>query len=164
MLKYCHPAAWHRLLAHGRRLAAGGSLVIALAFAWFLHDRDGLPVTVFGYPLLALGFALLILAALAPDSTLHRLRIPGAGRLALWSYAVYLVHKPVCLLVAQPLAAAGFAPAHALTIVAALAASLLAGWLLFVLVETPFMRLRARWVPDSHARRAPASALSGVQG
>jgi peptidoglycan/LPS O-acetylase OafA/YrhL len=36
-------------------------------------------------------------------------------------------------------------------------ASLAAGWLLFVLVETPFMRLRARW--EAALSPAPAPAL-----
>ena len=94
-------------------------------------------------------FALLILAALAPGSLLHRVRVPGASNLALWSYAIYLVHKQVSILAARPLRAAGYGPGHPLTIAVALALSVLAGWLLYRVVETPFMRLRARFVPGN---------------
>jgi peptidoglycan/LPS O-acetylase OafA/YrhL len=38
-----------------------------------------------------------------------------------------------------------------------MAASLAAGWLLYIVVETPFMRLRARW--DGTLSPAPAPAL-----
>jgi peptidoglycan/LPS O-acetylase OafA/YrhL len=147
LLKNFHRAAWARLMGHGRLLLAAGCVTGALALRWFLTDHYGLWPTVFGYPLLALACALLILAALAPDSPLHRVRVPGAGSLALWSYAIYLVHKQVSILAARPLAQAGYGPEHPLTIAVALALSVLAGWLLYRLVETPFMRLRARWLP-----------------
>ena len=149
LLKNRHGALWRRVLAHGNLLLGAGIIATGAGFWWLLNDHYGLWPTVAGYPLLALGWALLVLAALAPGSLLHRVRVPGASRLALWSYAVYLVHKQVSILAAQPLRAAGYGPGHPLTIVVALAASLLAGWLLYRLVETPFMRLRARWVPDN---------------
>jgi peptidoglycan/LPS O-acetylase OafA/YrhL len=158
LLKNFHGAVWARLMGQGRLLLAAGCGTSALALRWFLADHYGLWTTVFGYPLLALGCALLILAALAPDSPLHRTRVPGAGSLALWSYAIYLVHKQVCILAAQPLAEAGYGPEHPLTIAVALALSVLCGWLLYRVVETPFMRLRARWVPGNAGAPLVANA------
>jgi peptidoglycan/LPS O-acetylase OafA/YrhL len=158
LLKHFHGGIWARLMGQGRMLLAAGIAACALALRCFLVDHYGLWTTVLGFPLLALGCALLILAALAPDSPLHRIRVPGASSLALWSYAVYLVHKQVGVLAAQPLAEAGFGPDHPLTIVLALAASVLAGWLLFLLVETPFMRLRDRYVPGN----SPGSPLAAA--
>jgi peptidoglycan/LPS O-acetylase OafA/YrhL len=151
LLKNCHGRIWTRLMEQGRLLLAAGAIACALALRSFLADHYGLWPTVFGFPLLALGCALLILAALAPDSPLHRIRVPGASSLALWSYAIYLVHKQVSILVAQALGTAGHGPDRPLTIAAALAASVLAGWLLYRLVETPFMRLRERYVPGHGA-------------
>jgi peptidoglycan/LPS O-acetylase OafA/YrhL len=149
LLKNQHGALWRRILGHGNALFALGAAAVGVAFRWLLSDHYGFAPTVAGYPLLAFGFALLILAALAPGSLLHRVRVPGASNLALWSYAIYLVHKQVSILAAQPLLAAGYGPEHPLTIAVALALSVLAGWLLYRLVETPFMRLRARWVPSN---------------
>jgi peptidoglycan/LPS O-acetylase OafA/YrhL len=149
LLKNRHGALWRRILEHGNALFAAGVAAVGLACRWFLSDHYGLAPTVAGYPLLALGFALLILAALAPGSLLHRVRVPGASNLALWSYAIYLVHKQVSILAAQPLLAAAYGPEHPLAIAVALALSVLAGWLLYRLVETPFMRLRARWAPNN---------------
>jgi peptidoglycan/LPS O-acetylase OafA/YrhL len=165
LLKNRAPHLWRRILAHGNALLAAGALVTAGTFAWFLDDRYGLAQTVAGYPLLGLGFALLILAALAPGSLLHRLRVPGAASLALWSYAIYLTHKSVCILVAARMAQSGSGAGEAGTIAACLLASVLAGWLLYRLVETPFMRLRERWVPARAAvlPAAPA-AFSPVRG
>jgi peptidoglycan/LPS O-acetylase OafA/YrhL len=145
LLKHRAPGPWRSVLARGNALLAAGVLVVGGTFAWFLDDHFALAQTVAGYPLLALGWALLILAALAPGSLLHRVRVPGAADLALWSYAIYLTHKSVSILVAGRLAQAGYGAEEAVTIAASLLASLLAGWLLYVLVETPFMRLRERW-------------------
>ena len=161
LLKNGHRALWISVMGHGNYLLAAGGVVTALAVVLFLHDHYGLGVTVFGYPLLALGFSLLILAALAPGSLLHRLRVPGAASLALWSYAVYLVHKQVCVMVAAYLARMGYGAEDPITIGLSLAASLLAGWLLYRLVETPFMALRARLVPANG--RAPAAPLGNLR-
>ena len=62
----------------------------------------------------------------------------------------------VGLPVAVALARAGFDVAG-FDISSRRVASLAAGWLLYVLVETPFMRLRARW--DAALSPAPAPAL-----
>lgn len=157
LMKHRVPGLWRRILAHGNALLAAGVLVIGATFAWFLADHYAFAQTVAGYPLLALGFALLILAALAPGSLLHRVRVPGAASLALWSYALYLTHKSVSVLVAARMAQAGYRAEAPVTIVACMAASLAAGWLLYRLVETPFMRLRARW--DAALSPVPAPAL-----
>ena len=157
LLKHRAPGLWRRILARGNALLAAGVLVVGATFAWFLADHYAFAQTVAGYPLLAFGFALLILAALAPGSLLHRVRVPGAASLALWSYAIYLTHKSVSILVAARMAQAGYGAEAPATIAACMAASLAAGWLLYVAVETPFMRLRARW--DAALSPAPAPAL-----
>jgi len=164
LLKNRHAGLWRRITAHGNALLVAGGAVIAFAFAWFLRDHYGLGATVFGYPLLALGFSLLILAALAPGSLLYRIRIPGAASLALWSYAIYLLHKQVCVLVAAAMARAGHGAEDWRTIALALAASLLTGWLLYRLVEAPFMALRARWVPGNGSKAAPARVAAATPG
>jgi hypothetical protein len=81
-------------------------------FALFLEDHYGFAMTLFGYPMLALGFSLLIVAALSERSLLRppasRRRQPGA---------VVVCDLPdaqaVCILLAGPLAARGFGPVGA---------------------------------------------------
>lgn len=152
LLKNRHPAAWGRVVGHGNLACALGIVVSGGAFIFFLEDRYAYLQTVIGYPLLALGFALLIVAAVAPGSLLQRLRVPGAASLALWSYAVYLMHRPVSVIGARWMEQHGYGPASFVGIASSLLLSLGTGWLLYRLVETPFMRLRERYVP-SHARR-----------
>lgn len=155
LLKNFHAAQWQRISRHGNLALALGLAVLAATFAWFLGDRYGLAVTVLGYPLLALGFGLLVLAALDRRSLLGATRIPGCQQLALWSYAIYLIHKQVCVLAARPLAQAGYGPESPVTVVCLLLLSVLCGALLYYLVETPFMALRSRYLP---AARSVAAA------
>ncbi|WP_338760746.1 acyltransferase [Massilia sp. METH4] len=158
MVRQCHAPLWGRITAFGNWTLAAGILVTAVAWKLFLDDHFGHAVTVFGYPLLALGFALLVLAALSPGSLLARVRIPGAGSVAIWSYAIYLTHKQLCVVLAKALRPAGIDPAGPVGIAILAAASALAGWLLFKLVETPFMLLRERYVPAAARQPAPAAA------
>jgi peptidoglycan/LPS O-acetylase OafA/YrhL len=158
MLKNFHPALFKRILKHGNVLLAAG---LGIAGAVLYGVKNEAPsqflASTFGFSLVAFGFALLTCAALSPHSLLNRLRIPGATSLALWSYAVYLVHKPVFMALHPELERRGIDPASPLTIVAVMAAGVFGGWVLYRLVETPFMRLRARWYPVA-AQKAPCVA------
>ncbi|NRR29706.1 acyltransferase [Oxalobacteraceae bacterium] len=158
LLKNYHRGLWTRLTAHGNSMLLAGAGLLGLAWKLFFDDHYGWAMTVFGYPLLGLAFVLLLLAALSPGAVLNRLRIPGAASLALWSYAIYLSHKQVCVLLAQQLVQQGVRPDDWQVLLPSIIASLLAGWLLFRLVETPFMLLRDRWVPARSGRSQMAQA------
>lgn len=153
MLKNFHGALYDAILRRGQALLLGGLAALATVVYLFLNyyqiDDYGFTFSMmtFGYPLLAASFAILTLAALSPRSLLHRVRIPGAQQLALWSYALYLAHKPIFKLVLAPLAGWQVDTDAPAGIALVMAAALLGGWLLYRLVETPFMHLRARWFP-----------------
>jgi peptidoglycan/LPS O-acetylase OafA/YrhL len=163
LLKNFHPEAWSRAMAHGRLLLALG-LAGALAVLARFYVEDALPVfgfftITFGYSLLAWSFGLLVLAALSPATALHRVRVPGAGRIALWSYSIYLSHKPLAFVLQQALAPMRL-PDAALAVTIALA-SLALGAVLFTLVEAPFLALRDRLFP-SNFRAGPAAPAQGA--
>jgi len=151
LLKNYHPAAWSRITSYGNRTLLAGLMGAALMLAVFFTNHYAYWVTVFGYPALAASFTLLLIAALSPGSVLYKVRVPGAASLALWSYAIYLLHKQLCILLKPVLQGMGYGPDTVPAILASIAVSIATGWLLYVLVETPFMRLRARYVPASHA-------------
>ena len=90
----------------------------------------------------------MVLAALAPRGLMARVNLPGANALARWSYALYLTHKPIAYALVKPLVALGLARASGWTAAIIAAACLLGGWLLYRLVERPFLDLRDRWIPS----------------
>ncbi|WP_322402593.1 acyltransferase [Massilia luteola] len=160
LLRNFHPHAFARLLRHANALCAAGLAMSAGVLACIHLDWPATLVTsAFGYSLLAIGFGLLTCAALAPHCVLNRVRIPGASALALWSYAVYLVHKPVFMALRPQLERLHVDAGAPATVVAVMAAGVAGGWVLYRCVETPFMRLRARWTAGARpARLVPQSA------
>ncbi|MGJ9420810.1 acyltransferase family protein [Massilia sp. CMS3.1] len=161
MLKNFHPAAFARILRHGNALLAAGLAMSAAVLYGVVNEAPtAFAASTFGFSLVAASFALLTCSALSPDSLLNRVSIPGAAGLALWSYAVYLAHKPVFMALRPELVSRNIDPGAPLTIAAVMAAGILGGWVLYRVVETPFMRVRARWYPLGAPGKRHASTAS----
>ncbi|MBV8500561.1 MAG: acyltransferase [Paucibacter sp.] len=157
MLRNFHPALFERVLKRGLMWLVGGlSLVILCLNLWMAGDEPTLVGASVGFSMLAIGFGLMTLSALSPASLLNRWQVPGAAQLALWSYAIYLAHKPAYKLLADAMRAQGLATDTRWALIAIVAAGIAAGWLLYRLVEQPFMGLRSQWFPsESRASRVP---------
>ncbi|MFZ6644935.1 acyltransferase family protein [Undibacterium sp. TJN25] len=159
MMKNFHPAAYSKLGQKGNLLffiglsSAGAILYLFKMFLEVPGYGLGFYMPIFGYPLLAISFAILTLSALSTTSLLHRTRLPGASRIALWSYSIYLAHKPIFKLVMPTLEKMHIDTSSIPGIAIILLAGIAGGWLLFWLVERPFLLLRAKMYP--------AIALSG---
>jgi peptidoglycan/LPS O-acetylase OafA/YrhL len=161
MLRNFHPGAFAGLQRHANRLLAAGLALSVAVLACIRHDWPTLGVTsTFGFSLLAIGFGLTTCAALAPGCLLNRVRVPGAAQLALWSYAVYLAHKPVFMALGPWCERMHVDTQAPPAILAIMATAVFAGWLLYRLVETPFMRLRARRYPSNRPLPAAPAAAS----
>jgi peptidoglycan/LPS O-acetylase OafA/YrhL len=168
MLKNFHRPLWARISQYGQRTLALGLLATAvmlwLTYRYYYIDNYGYGffMTAFGYELVAVAFAILVVAALSPGSWLHRIRIPGAYHVALWSYSIYLMHKTLGMVLQRELKAYDL-PSPVLVLLVTLA-SLVAGALLYKLVEAPFMALRDRWVPSNFPANTPDSlAMQSVR-
>ncbi len=160
LLQHGHPRRWAALMQRGRLLLALGLAAVALiwsvaALSYYQPDIGwGFFMTSLGYSAMAWAYALLLLALLAPGHVLSRRAVPGARSLALWSYAIYLTHKPLAH-VLQPLlqdlpawAAFGFTAM----------ASVALGGLLYHAIERPVMRWRQRRWPSQFSQPVDAAA------
>lgn len=155
MLKNFHPSMFARILRYGNTLLAAGLAMAAAVLYGIMNEApNAFMASTFGFSLVAASFGLLTFSALSPGSLLNRIRIPGAASLALWSYAVYLVHKPVFMALRPELERWSVDPGAPSTIAAVMAAGILGGWVLYRLVETPFMQLREHWYPGRPSRAA----------
>lgn len=151
LIKNYHGSVWARLLQWGNQFLLLGLGCVALMFYLFAnyHYLDGqgytFAMSTWGYSLMAISFSLLLLAALSPVSLLYKFKLPACSHLALWSYAIYLVHKAVFFILSTALKQADIGLESGLGLSLMLMTSLLVGYLLYILVETPFMRLRERY-------------------
>jgi peptidoglycan/LPS O-acetylase OafA/YrhL len=155
LLKNYHTAIYQKLLNRGNLIAAVGMLSTAAIFYmfhnYFYINNYGFSffAASFGFSLLAISFGLLVLAALSPASLLGRIRIPCAAILALWSYAIYLIHKPIFQVLKTYLPEHGIDISQSMGVAIVMGVSLIAGWALYQFVETPFMKLRDKFYPDN---------------
>ncbi|PHV08414.1 acyltransferase [Janthinobacterium sp. BJB412] len=160
MLKNFHGALYEKILRKGNLLLVVGlAAVIAILYCVNQGFPNTMLSTTLGFSLLAMSYALLLMAALSPNSILSRVGVPGATSLALWSYAVYLMHKPIFMLAAPHLRRMNVDTGAPLTVLLVFAAGIFGGWLLFRFVETPFMQLRARWYPSKQASESECGSV-----
>ena len=143
-IKAYRPALWSRLQARANVVLLEGIVIVGFAIVLF-RDRTGFIPSVFGYPLLSAGLALLVLAGAGTCSWIGTRRVPGAGWISLISYSLYLIHKPVYHMVESTFGTQ-WRGQGMLAFLAYATASLLAGALLYYVVERPFLRLRERMV------------------
>lgn len=156
------PEIWRRMQAVGSWwMVASGLVFLATvaigsnALARFLPaaflfpgapaGRGLMPSTfsIFGFDL---AFACLLLAALCERSILYRLRVPFVGTIATLSFAVYLIHPNVIHLLTDFFEHWGISQKGILPTAAHFAGSFAAGWVIYRLVERPFMRVRSRFL------------------
>lgn len=140
VIRIWRPRWWSRIEHHNGAVALAGVAVLAVSIVT-CTDRSAFVASVFGFPLLSFGMALLVASAAFPGAWLSRFTPPGAGWLAAASYSLYLVHKPVFVLVNDRLPEALNGGARFVVIAAG---TLVAGAVLHYAVERPGLRLRAR--------------------
>jgi len=168
MLRNFHRPSWERLMARGGALSAIGAVAVAamllLQHLYYYVDGQGWTffMTAFGYSLNAWAFALLVAAALSPAARVQRWVVPGARSLALWSYSIYLSHKPLAMFLGHQLKPLELSDGARLAIIGL--ACVAVGGLMHALIEAPFMALRDRLVPSNFrdGTAAPGDALSAV--
>lgn len=136
------PRTWERLTSRPDWLLAAG-LVLLLGAFWISKDRLGLIASAISYPLIALAYALIVIAAVSPRSGLHRVHLRITASVAGVSYSLYLIHK-IIVHVTQLLLSREHVNIDSTPVfLACIATSLTAAWALHICIERPFMRLRS---------------------
>jgi peptidoglycan/LPS O-acetylase OafA/YrhL len=141
------PRWWRRLVNFATWLWLPGLALIV--YALWLGEGDYLTITaaVWQFPLLALGFAALLVCAVSPRSILSHVKIPGAAFVASIAYSAYLVQKLVIHAVAQFCSAYDVALTSASALVGVEICVYAAATVLFLAIERPFLQLRHRIAP-----------------
>jgi peptidoglycan/LPS O-acetylase OafA/YrhL len=149
-------------MARANWILAFGTALLAAACVVCEH-KITLAASVFGFPLVSLGFGCLVLAALSPGCVLSKMRIPGAATMAQLAFTFYLTHKEVIHLAHRRIAWLGWDTDGAPAFAATFAACLFASVVLHLLVERPFLALRDRLMThEAEKRESPAGAAHAI--
>lgn len=151
------PQIWNRWQQHANALLLAGCAVFSFAL-WLFRERTGLLANSLGWPVLSLGFGLLVFAGADRNSVIGCHRIPGTGWIASVSYSLYLSHKLAMHAVQAWLAASPSMPGVVIFILH-VAAIVLIGATLHYAIERPFLRWRDRSVL-CHSDTASAVAMA----
>ena len=141
------PQWWNRLMDFAVWLWLPGLALIA--YALWLGEGDYLEVTsvVWQFPLLAFGFAALLICAVSPRLIFARVKILGAAFFASIAYSAYLVQKLVIHAVSQFCLSHGIALTSTSVLIGVEVCVYIAATVLFLLIERPFLKLRHRFAP-----------------
>lgn len=137
------PEAWRKISNYGNLLLLLSLAALASAYV-LCEDPQTFNASVFGFPLVALGYGLMVAGAISPGSVLYQWKSKATGFIAGLSYAVYLTHKGVIHMTHRVLE--GFKIDDNLILVISIVTCLLGAYALHLAVEKPFMKLRDRIV------------------
>lgn len=152
------PAIKARLTQNGNTVLLLG--LLTLTGAWFLcRNQATFSATIFGFPLVSIGFGLLVIAALSPRCFLYRVNSPTTTLIAKLSYALYLAHKGIIHIVQPLIAKTGLDPKSNLMLILCFGMAILGAYMLNKVIETPFLQLRQRILDKRRAKRAAVGSL-----
>jgi peptidoglycan/LPS O-acetylase OafA/YrhL len=137
------PKVWDRI-SHFGNLFIGLSLLV-LARAYFLcYEEHSFYASIFGFPLIAIGYGLIVIGAISPTSFLFKWRSSVTTFIATLSYGIYLTHKGVIHLTQEIISKQGIDINSNLMLIISVMFCVLAAISLNFLIEKPFMKLRAK--------------------
>jgi peptidoglycan/LPS O-acetylase OafA/YrhL len=144
LLQQFLPAFWSKIIRYGN-VFIGLSLMILTGAYFLCYHEHSYYATIFGFPLIAIGFGCLVIAALSPRCFLYRWKSRVTTTIATLSFALYLLHKGI-IHVTQNLFEPWIDPEGNGMLIICIVTSVVAAWVLNLIVEKPFMRLRDRIV------------------
>ncbi len=142
-LYHFYPKIWTKISSFGNWLLFFG-LMILIATYFLCEDQMTFDATVFGFPLVALGYGFLVLGAISPTSFLFKWDSKILTKIATLSYAIYLTHKGVIHMTHQFLE--NFEINSNLMLVICMITCFGFAQIVHWIVEKPFMKLRKRFV------------------
>ena len=135
------PTVWRKISTYGN-LFILCSLVVLTSAYFLCYDQMLYHASVFGFPLIAIGYGLMVVGAISPTSFLYKWNSKVTSCIAMLSYATYLTHKGVIHM--THLLLADYKINDNLLLILCIITCISFAYLLHLLVEKPFLTLRNR--------------------
>ncbi|WP_258929629.1 acyltransferase family protein [Flavobacterium davisii] len=132
---------WNKISIYGN-LFVGLSLIVLTSAYFLCEDQMTFNASVFGFPLIAIGYGLMVIGALSPTSFLYKWKSKITTFIATLSYAIYLTHKGVIVMTHKVFE--GFNIDRNWMLLISTVACISFAYLLYLIIEKPFMKLRNR--------------------
>jgi peptidoglycan/LPS O-acetylase OafA/YrhL len=114
-----------------------------LAAAYFLClSQESFNASIFGFPLVSVGYGIMVLGAVSPTSFLFNLHSRSMVSIATFSYGIYLSHKIIIHTTREQFSKFNISKESNLMFLICIITSLLAAFILNKLIEKPFLKLK----------------------
>ncbi|MDN3676547.1 acyltransferase [Flavobacterium paronense] len=135
------PTFWNKIAIYGNVFIIL-SLVVLTGAYFLCYDQMTFNASVFGFPLIAVGYGLLVIGAVCPSSFLFKWNSRVTTFVATLSYAIYLTHKGVIHMTHELLN--DFKLDSNLMLFICMVTCVGFAYLLHLSIEKPFMKVRNR--------------------
>lgn len=133
---------WSKLSQYGNLLLLFGLVTLGAAY-YVCYDEHSFYASIFGFPLVSLGYGFLVMGAISPGSILFQWKSKSTSFIAMLSYGIYLIHKGVIHMTQYILDKCNVDTSGNVTFIISIAACIFAAYVLNVIIEKPFMRARS---------------------
>ena len=136
-----YPSLKASIIQYGNLLLLIGLAILGMA--WYLClDPRSFGASVFGFPLIAIGYGCILAAALSPACWLYRFHSKASSATAALSYAIYLSHKGLIHITQEQAARMGIGQDSNLVFLLCVISTLSGAIILRYAVEKPFLVIR----------------------
>ena len=139
------PNFWDKLSKFGNHFLVLGVLILISAYVLCEEERS-FYATIFGFPLIALGYGFMVLGSVCPSCFLYKWNSKITSLIATLSYGIYLTHKGIIHLTQQLLLYFDVDINNNLTLVICILTCVLIAYILHKVIEKPFMELRTKYI------------------
>lgn len=135
------PRTWSEISKYGNLFIILSFVVLTWAY-FICYDQMTFNASIFGFPLIAIGYGFMVIGAVSPTSFLYKWNSIVTTFIASISYVMYLTHKGVIHMTHQLLK--DFKIDYNLMLLTCIATCVGFAYLLHLTIEKPFMKLRNR--------------------
>lgn len=133
------PNLWIRLSKYGNHFLLLSLCILTGAY-FLCEDLLTFKVSVFGFPLIALGFGFMVVGSISPTSFLYKMNSKITTFIANLSFAIYLTHKGIIITTHKLLK--DFEIENNVMLLICLITCVLGAYILHLTIEKPFMKIR----------------------
>jgi peptidoglycan/LPS O-acetylase OafA/YrhL len=135
------PSLKERITKYGNLLLLLSIIMLAGAY-YVCIEEQSFEASVFGFPLVSIGYGLLVMGAISPSSFLYKFKSGTASTIATFSYAIYLSHKIIIHFIQVQFSKLSITIDSNLLFLICIIACLAGAWLMNRIIEKPVLKLR----------------------
>ena len=140
------PNLWNKLSQYGNQFIFLSLCILTISY-FLCEDQQTFHSSIFGFPLIAIGFGFMVLGAISPTSFLCKWKSKTTTFVATLSFATYLTHKGIIHTTNKLLENVNI-DSNIIMIICILTC-IFGAYLLHVIIEKPFMNLRNKIIERS---------------